>query len=376
MTILENKSLPASDLHPLVLLGAGHAHLVALKLWMQRGYQAPKGSMLVSPGSRAWYSGMMPGLIAGRFDAADCAIDLQPLCEATGLQLIESSVAAVSAAPRQVMLTSGQRLAYQVLSVNTGSQPPAPRSDGSIDMVPAKPFPVFYARWQAWLQNPPRRLVVLGGGAAAFELALALKKSLSGTDVLLVCAADLLSGYARGLQKRAQSLLQQRGIGLQQNIRVSSLASGFICDGERRVCEADALVLATGAAPLPWYGDSGLSINRQGFLRVTNALHSVDDPSVYVSGDACSLEGNQRSGVFAVRHGPILAHNLPAALSGTSLVDYVPQKQALALLATADGGALLGYGRFSAGSALARPLLGRWKDSLDLGFMRRHRLPA
>ena len=206
--------------------------------------------MLVSPGSRAWYSGMMPGLIAGRFNAADCAIDLQPLCEATGLQLIESSVAAVSAAARQVILTSGQRLAYQVLSVNTGSQPPAPLSDGSIDMVPAKPFPVFHARWQAWQQNPPRRLVVLGGGAAAFELSLALKKSLSGTEVLLICAVDLLSGYARGLQKRAQSLLQQRGVGLQQNIRVSSLASGFICDGERRVCEADALVLATGAAPL------------------------------------------------------------------------------------------------------------------------------
>jgi hypothetical protein len=74
--------------------------------------------------------------------------------------------------------------------------------------------------------------------------------------------------------------------------------------------------------------------------------------------------------VYAVRQGEVLSQSIPALLAGSALPLYQPQPRALVLLATADGGALLSYDRWSAGGRL----FGLWKDHLDLGFMRRHRL--
>ena len=56
---------------PLIMVGAGHAHLVALRGWIAQGYQVPPGSLLISPEPYAWYSGMMPGLSLITSDAAD-----------------------------------------------------------------------------------------------------------------------------------------------------------------------------------------------------------------------------------------------------------------------------------------------------------------
>ncbi|WVM93829.1 hypothetical protein ULG90_08705 [Halopseudomonas pachastrellae] len=42
---------------PLIMVGAGHAHLVALRDWVKQGYRAPAGSLLVTPQADAWYSG-------------------------------------------------------------------------------------------------------------------------------------------------------------------------------------------------------------------------------------------------------------------------------------------------------------------------------
>ncbi|MFO7705735.1 MAG: pyridine nucleotide-disulfide oxidoreductase, partial [Halopseudomonas sp.] len=93
-------------------------------------------------------------------------------------------------------------------------------------------------------------------------------------------------------------------------------------------------------------------------------------PEVFASGDCASLPGALRSGVYAVRQGAFLADNIISQLARRPLRDYQPQQQALALLATADGGALMSYGRWVASGRM----LGWWKDRLDIGFMQRHRL--
>lgn len=379
MTIPEQQiNSPDLTLAPLVLAGAGHAHLVAIRSWVESGLRVPEGALLISPTPQAWYSGMMPGMIAGRFTPQECAIDLQPLCDAVGLRLVSNGIESCHAAKKQLVLTDGRKLSYKILSINTGSRPPMLDSDNSIMQLAAKPFPAFTAHWQRWLQDAPESLAVAGGGAAAFELALALQKSLPETRISLIFAGLLLGGHARHLQKIAGRLLHLRGIAVYSQTRVTHISQGLLWAGDQALMATDAVVLATGAQALPWYRESGLQQDNAGFFVVRNTLQSLSAPDVFVSGDAATLQESMqlhpRSGVYAVRHGSTIAHNLLSASKGQELSTFRPQRQALALLATADGGALMSYGRFSAGGALLRPMLGRWKDYLDLGFMRRHRL--
>lgn len=359
---------------PLILAGAGHAHLVTLRSWVKRGLRAPAGSLLVNPTPAAWYSGMMPGLLAGRFRAAECAIDLAPLCRACGVELYLGKVEAVAADAASLLLADGTALEYQLLSLNTGSVPPVPQvRDTSVALLPAKPFPELHQAWNNWQEHTataPDCIAVLGGGAAAFELALALRASLVRSDVVLICASTLLASHPEALGARARMLLQQRGIRLMEHQSISSIGQGQLFDGERPVLRCEALVAATGASAPGWLSSSGLAVDASGFARVEPTLVSSSHRQVFASGDCASLCGALRSGVYAVRQGSVLADNILARLHGTTLRDYQPQRQALALLATADGGALMSYGRWVA----AGRLMGWWKDRLDIGFMQRHRV--
>lgn len=357
--------------HTLILAGAGHAHLVAMRRWVDNGFRPPAGTLLLSPTSQAWYSGMMPGLIAGRFKEAECAIELAPLCQACGVELMIGEIAGLNADNRVANLGDGRSLQYDFLSLNVGSVPPQPeQGDSSVQVVPAKPFAGFTAHWQAWREhNTPIRLAVLGGGAAAFELALALHQSLPRAQLSLICSGDLLGGLAPGLGKRARRILNKRSIELREGIRIDRIADGWLVGSEQRVQPADALVIATGAAAQPWQAGSGLHCDA-GFVRVGATLQSQSHPEVLASGDCASQPETPHSGVYAVRQGAVLSETIPALLTGSTLAQYQPQPRALVLLATADGGALLSYDRWGAGGRL----FGMWKDHLDLSFMRRHRL--
>lgn len=357
---------------PLILAGAGHAHLVLFRQWLDMGYRPPAGTVLVNPEPQAWYSGMMPGLMAGRYQASDCAIELAPWCQALGVELLLDEVEAVDARQAQLTLSSGRQVSWNLLSINTGSQPPAPaHNDGSIQVVPAKPFSALHQAWLQWCDRAQlSRLGVLGGGAAAVELALALHASLPRTQIHLLSAHELLSGHPYGLAERARQLLLARGVVVHEHTEITGIRQQHVSADSRPVCQLDVLVLATGAAPLPWYADSGMECDERGFLCVTPTLQSTSHPNILVSGDSASVPGSKKSGVYSVRHGPILAKNIEALLQGRELTFYHPQKKALALLSTADGGALVNI----AGWTLGGSVPGRWKDWLDRRFMDRHRL--
>lgn len=359
---------------PLVLAGAGHAHLVMMRLWIKAGWRPPAGTVLINAGSHAWYSGMMPGLIAGRFGLDECAIALLPLCQRLGITLVQASVTALDSQHQRVVLDNGEHLHYQLLSINTGSQPVAPAQlDGSVNILPAKPFPEFIHQWQRWQTQAPGSVMVLGGGAAAFELAMALRQQFPDCELSLACSGDLLHSNGPALRTLAQQWLTRADIEVYEHCRVDAVRHQQAFAGELPLRRIDALILATGASALPWYSRSALPCDSQGFINVDRCLRS-SDARVFAAGDAASLAGSLRSGVYSVRHGPVLAHNLRAAVSGQALLEYTAQSNALALLATGNGGAMMSYGRFALGSQRSAPLLGRWKDYLDQSFMRRHRL--
>jgi NADH dehydrogenase FAD-containing subunit len=126
--------------------------------------------------------------------------------------------------------------------------------------------------------------------------------------------------------------------------------------------------VVTGAAAPSWPRASGLATDNLGFIRVGPSLQSVSHPHILAAGDVASYhEARPKSGVFAVKAGPILAENLRALCEGGTPRPWTPQQHALYLIATGDRHALASWGPW----AFSGDWVWRWKDWIDRRFMRR-----
>ena len=130
----------------------------------------------------------------------------------------------------------------------------------------------------------------------------------------------------------------------------------------------DDCLVVTGAAAPRWPRDSGLATDERGFIRVGPSLQSVSHPQVLAAGDiAAYQEARPKSGVYAVKAGPVLADNLRALCEGRTPRRWMPQRRALYLIATGDRHALASWGAWS----WSGDWVWRWKDVIDRRFMRR-----
>lgn len=368
MAVKLNPAVLSSDF-ALLLAGAGHAHLGVLRQWASQPQNRPSGRIaLLSADAHAWYSGMLPGLLRGRYALDDCRIELAQLCAAAEVELIIGQACGLDPQQQQLQLSDAKALHYGYLSLNLGSLPALPeQSDSALELLAIKPFSAFIARWQHW-QEQPQALAIIGGGAAGVELALALASQLPAID--LFSGATLLMGHPQALRQRALAHLARAGVRVHEQCRVDAVLDQQLLSAGQPVWQGTRAIVASGASPLPWLQQSGLGCDEQGFVRISASLQSSSHANVFAVGDCASLAATPHNGVYAVRQGPLLAHNLAACLQGKALKTHQPQRRALALLASGDGGALASW----AGITGEGQWLGRWKDYLDQSFMRRHRL--
>lgn len=353
----------------LLLVGAGHAHLGVLRQWASHPASRPRGQIaLLSADAHAWYSGMLPGLLSGRYALDDCRIQLPALCAAANVELITGQACGLTPADKQLQVSDQQSLHYGCLSLNLGSLPQLPKQYGSgLQLLAVKPFSGFIAQWQQW-QQQPQALAIVGGGAAGVELALALAPQLPA--ISLFSASRLLSGHPPALRQRALAHLSRAGVQVREQCRVDEVLDQQLLSAGQVVWHGQRAIVASGASALPWLQRSGVVCDEQGFVRIGATLQSSSHASIFAVGDCASLAHTPHNGVYAVRQGAVLAHNLAAHLQAQPLRTYRPQPRALALLATGDGGALASW----AGLTSEGKLLGYWKDRLDQGFMQRHSL--
>ena len=131
----------------------------------------------------------------------------------------------------------------------------------------------------------------------------------------------------------------------------------------------DALVATTGAKALDWLRTSHLGVDAKGFVTVNAQHQSTSHADVFAVGDCCVRVDTamQRSGVHAVRAGPVLAHSLRRVVAGQALQAYRPRKRSLYLLACGPRHAVASWGAWSAQGAW----VWHWKDHIDRGFVQR-----
>lgn len=230
------------------------------------------------------------------------------------------------------------------------------------DVLPVKPFPQFIATTKRRIQQP-MPVAVIGAGAAGVELALALAKT--APEVTLISSGHPVPETPNKLQVRVRRQLRQAGICLITHTPVDCITADGAYHAGRCIYSGRRFILATGAAALTIYQNSGLQLDSKGFIRILPTLQSISHPQVFATGDCASLPEVPKSGVFAIRQGEILAHNLIFAMTNQPLKRYIPQPHALILLADGRGGALAAWRGLTAQGRWC----GWWKTVLDARYL-------
>ena len=333
----------------LVLLGGGHAQVAVLKQFAMRPLPGLRLT-LVCRDVNTPYSGMLPAFVEGIWSEQDIHIDLVRLAAMAKARFIHAEATAIDADGRRILFADRPPISFDMLSINIGGQPDLGAIEGAAEhAIPVKPISRFRHRLDDLISDGyPRRIAIIGGGAAGCELALALAKrwqSDSGIrpDISIFGrAARLLPEMPPRAARIMYNALNNAGCVVRCGTEVTLIEQGalHLADGSHH--EFDAVFLVSAVAPPAWLTGSNLMLDDAGFIAVGPTLQSRSHDHIFAAGDIAALTDNPRpkSGVYAVRAGPVLADNLRHFATGRRLRRWRPQSKALALVSTANGKAL------------------------------------
>ena len=376
-----------------VLIGGGHSHAIALKLW---GINPLPGVhlTLISDVSQTPYSGMLPGHIAGFYSFTETHINLPPLARFAGAEFYCDSAISLDLANQKVICANHPAIAFDILSIDIGSTPTTTSVTGAAKYaIPAKPVAQFLTAWCQILERvshqpeKPLTIAIVGGGAGGVELALNMqsrlhtilketRQPLQNISLHLFHRhSQLLPHHNAWVSRQLEKILFQKGIilHLEQNVKE-------ICDNspEKDLCKiicqsgleivAHKIIWVTQASAPSWLKASGLATDSQGFLLVKDTLQSKSHSHIFAAGDIATMENYNcpKAGVFAVRQGKPLLENIQRLILDKPLKPYIPQKHYLSLIGTGDKNAIASWSVFGWRS----PLLWYWKDYIDRQFMK------
>lgn len=371
----------------LVLIGGGHSHAIALKLFGMKPLPGVRLT-LITDVSHAPYSGMLPGHVAGFYSFDETHIDLRRLARFSQAQFLRDRAIGLDLVNNKVICANRPPVSFDYLSIDIGSTPATNSIPGASEYaIAAKPVPQFLQAWnrvvEAVTNNPkqPISITIVGGGAGGVELALnmqarlhqVLKNARQSLDNLTIhivhSGADLLAGHSRWVSQRLQQILFNRGIKLHLQETVTEVLPDKVICRSGLTVECDYTFWVTQASAPSWIKESGIATDSQGFILVKDTLQSVSHPHIFAAGDIATMQHYSRpkAGVFAVRQGKPLFENLQRIILGKKLKAYIPQKYYLSLIGTGDKIAIASWSFLGWES----PLLWRWKDSIDRKFMQR-----
>ena len=216
---------------------------------------------------------MSPGCT--RFD--ECHIDLVRLARFAGARLIHAEAIGLDRAARQVLCRGRPPVRYDVVSLDIGSTPRLDDVPGAAEhTTPVKPIADFAQRWEALLERAREqgrvRLAIVGGGAGGVELALSAERRLAGLlgaapEVTLVTREGLLPSHNRRVRALFERLFAERGIRV---VADNPVAAGRARPPDRAPTAAaiafDEALWVTEAAGAPWLADTGLPLDKRGFV--------------------------------------------------------------------------------------------------------------
>ena len=366
----------------ILFAGGGHAHLYALRRTHElraAGFEV----VLVNPSRFLYYSGMAPGLLSRIYRPEQDRIDVKYLVEKGGGRFVKDRITRVHTEAGLVELESGETLHYDAMSMCLGSGVPTKEFEVHQEhFTPVKPVEnMENLHWRLRALGElgrSARVLVVGGGPAGCEMACNSQKvfedhGIDGTVVLASSNRRLLKSAPRRAQEEALRFLRRRGIEVQLDAEVVGLDKDAAHTRDGRRIEFDLLILAVGIKPPALFRESGLTVAHDDGLWINDHLQSVSDPRIFGGGDSVSFQGKPltRLGVFAIRQGPVLFHNLQAFLTGEPMKVFEPQSNFLYILNLGNHEGLAIWGPLVVKGRRAWDL----KHYIDTRFMKVYQYP-
>ncbi|WP_342528718.1 FAD-dependent oxidoreductase [Chryseomicrobium sp. FSL W7-1435] len=345
----------------LLLVGAGHAHLHIIRAWLRE--PIPNWQLVVlSSSPYQYYSGMFSGFAEGIYEEAETRISLVPFCRIAKAVFYEETVVKIDAKEKVVYGKTGESYAYELVSFDIGSRIAIP--DGFQTHSPTvKPAHKMMEAVQTFRET--QHPVVVGGGAAASEMALSIQQWRLANKFVEPVTIISHSKFMADVYEEFKAA----GIVYKDQDSPLSVENYVVTTENGLKLACSQLLWLTGASSFPLFQDSGLA-TEDGFLKVIPTLQALDEPTIFAVGDCAHFgEGLAKNGVHAVKQGPVLWYNLQAIILNQKLRAYEPKKNQLSILSLGNRRGLAIYGD--------RTLKGRFawklKNRIDQNFMKKYR---
>ena len=365
--------------HRLVLVGAGHAHMLFMATMPEINSRDIEVTV-ISPHDQEYYSSMGPGMLGGRYRPDELMIPARRIVESGNGNFILDKVAHVNADEKFLSLKSGTRIAYDAVSFNIGSRVSSKalaKHCPERNIFAVKPvYNLLEARRRIIeLAGKARlRIGVIGGGSSGLEVAANSEKTCLeqggyGGSIRIYCGSRFLGKIAERPGKLAHRALEKRKIEILEGSRVKEVSEDrAVTLEDGRVFQEDLIFLAPGIKPPDLFLRSGLKTGPDGGLRVNKHLQCPDHPELFGAGDCIYFQKTplDKVGVYAVRQSPVLYRNLIAFLRGKPLEIFHPGGNYLLAYNLGDGRGIIhkGWLAFNGRSAF------RLKNHLDRKFMK------
>ena len=361
----------------LVLVGGGHAHMTSLKNlsnFKKLGHRVT----LISPSPYHYYSGLGPGMLSGIYQPREARFHVKKVAEDRGATFIKGKVIKVDPLQSLIFLDSGEKVHYDVVSFNTGSEVPIESltKTPANNLFPVKPvINLLKARQtilEAIINKKMLHFVVVGGGPAGVEISANLLRLLHENqwkgEITLIGGKRLLGDAPDKTRRLAMESLTRRGVEIIEGSHVKAVEKGQVTLSDGKRFNMDLAFIAIGIQPSSLFRDSRMPTGADGGLLVNSHLQSVAHPYIFGGGDCISLEGHPlaKVGVYAVRENPVLYHNLLAALEGRKMDIFTPQKEFLLIFNMGNGKGIFWKKNWIWEGRLAFLL----KDYIDRKFMK------
>ncbi len=208
----------------------------------------------------------------------------------------------------KVLEVGNERIAAETIVIAAGTRPRILDIDGLSDV------PFITSDEALRLPKQPRRLVIVGGGYIAAELAHFF--GALGTEVIIVHRGPrLLRLEDDDVSARFTEVYQRRFAVLLNSVVRRAYRDGeeieleVASDGQKRTLRADALLLAVGRVPntdLLDVAQTGVVVDERGFIKVDEHLET-DVPGVWALGDIVGRYLLKHSANLEADH---VAHNI------------------------------------------------------------------
>jgi NADH dehydrogenase FAD-containing subunit len=361
----------------LVLVGGGHAHMVTLAnlhQFIAKGHKVT----VIGPSENHYYSGMGPGMLGQTYTPADIRFATRHVIEKQGGTFVLDKAVGVDPENKAILLASGNRVAYDVVSFNCGSYVPTPEiiGDGTkfFTVKPIEKLLDAQKRVLSLVAQKKTTIGIIGGGPSAIEIAgniwgLTENQGQNKPFIQVFTRGRLMGRFPDSIRAKVAQSLSGRGIEIREKSNITRIETGHIVLESGETYTVDLIFLALGVKPSPIFSDSGLPTGPDGGLLVNQFLQSTRYPDMFGGGDCIYFQPQplDKVGVYAVRENPVLFHNLMSAMENTPLQPFDPGGDYLLIFNLGGGKGLLRKNRLQFGGRPAFMI----KDYIDRRFMKK-----